>query len=325
VPKKNESFSPYFGGADADQVRAAVQEAGHLEGYASITDLVEAATLREVKRLQNRYNGGKKWPGVPAGGLRPGRSHDTGGRTGQTEQVRIGGLLAHADVLIEAMLDVRAFGPVSPHSLYLRARYAELLPVVMSDVLRCIETGGRLSPHTLAALRVSARTMRLADVPLRLMLRGGTPALRVLYAYARSWKHALSHQELTLLMERAARLSAEMTAYWVEFWFDAIKNPHLGGPRADGDSLDDILEPVPGILESPGLDMLALVAAGHSNEQIAEALDYSPQAVKWHLARLMRAWKVGNRAALVSVAFLRGALCAKRAHLSPDSTSDWKE
>lgn len=73
VPKKSKSFSPYFTETDADQVRAAVQEAGHLQGYASITDLIEAATLREVKRLQRKYNGGKKWPGVPAGALRPGR------------------------------------------------------------------------------------------------------------------------------------------------------------------------------------------------------------------------------------------------------------
>ncbi len=73
MPKKNKSFSPYLTESDADQVRAAVQEAGHLEGYASITDLIEAATLREVKRLQRKYNGGKKWPGVPAGALRRGR------------------------------------------------------------------------------------------------------------------------------------------------------------------------------------------------------------------------------------------------------------
>lgn len=240
-----------------------------------------------------------------------------GERPRRAEQVRVGGLLAQADMLIEAMLDVRAFGPVSPHSLYLRARYAELLPVVMPDVLWCIETGESLSPRTLAALRASARAMRLADVPLRVMLRGGAPSLRVFYKYARSWNHGLSHEELTILMERAAGISAEMTAHWVEFWFDAIKHPNRGGPQPDGDNLDVILEPVPGILESPGLDMLALVAAGHSNDQIAEVLDYSPQAVKWHLARVMRAWKVGNRAALVSVAFLRGVLCAKRAHLSP--------
>jgi hypothetical protein len=31
VPKKTKSFSPYFTEADANQVRAAVQEAGHLE------------------------------------------------------------------------------------------------------------------------------------------------------------------------------------------------------------------------------------------------------------------------------------------------------
>ncbi|WP_268871366.1 LuxR C-terminal-related transcriptional regulator [Cryobacterium roopkundense] len=42
--------------------------------------------------------------------------------------------------------------------------------------------------------------------------------------------------------------------------------------------------------------MLALVANGHSNGQIGEALGCSPQAVKWHLARVMREWKVCNRA-----------------------------
>jgi hypothetical protein len=70
---KKKSVSPYFTETDADQIRAAVQAVGHLEGYASITDLVEGATLRELKRLQRKYNGGKKWPGVPAGELRPGR------------------------------------------------------------------------------------------------------------------------------------------------------------------------------------------------------------------------------------------------------------
>ncbi len=40
---------------------------------ASITDLIEGATLREMKRLQRKYNRGKKWSGVPVGALRPGR------------------------------------------------------------------------------------------------------------------------------------------------------------------------------------------------------------------------------------------------------------
>ncbi len=73
IPKKTKTVTPYFSEADADQIRAAVQEVGHLEGYASISELVEAATLRELRRLQRKYNGGKKWPGVPAGKMRPGQ------------------------------------------------------------------------------------------------------------------------------------------------------------------------------------------------------------------------------------------------------------
>jgi hypothetical protein len=73
IPKKNKTVSPYFTEEDANQIRAAVDAVGQLEGYASITELVEAATLRELRRLQRKYNKGKKWPGIPAGQLRPGR------------------------------------------------------------------------------------------------------------------------------------------------------------------------------------------------------------------------------------------------------------
>ena len=73
IPKKNKTVSPYFTEEDANQIRAAVNAVGQFEGYASITELVEAATLRELRRLQRKYNNGKKWPGIPAGQLRPGR------------------------------------------------------------------------------------------------------------------------------------------------------------------------------------------------------------------------------------------------------------
>jgi hypothetical protein len=73
VDKKNKSLSPYFTEPDAQQVRAAFLAAGHLEGYTSITEFIEAATMREVRRLQRKCNAGKKWPGVPAGALRRGR------------------------------------------------------------------------------------------------------------------------------------------------------------------------------------------------------------------------------------------------------------
>lgn len=73
IPKKTKTISPYFTEDDADQIRAAVLEVGHLEGYPSITALVEEATLRELRRLQRKYNGGKKWSGIPPGRMRPGQ------------------------------------------------------------------------------------------------------------------------------------------------------------------------------------------------------------------------------------------------------------
>ncbi|WP_427019277.1 ParB family protein (plasmid) [Pseudarthrobacter sp. P1] len=67
------SSSNYFRTPDAEQVRAAYDAVGHLEGYGAIADLIEAATHREVRRLQRKYNKGKPWPGIPAGQLPTGR------------------------------------------------------------------------------------------------------------------------------------------------------------------------------------------------------------------------------------------------------------
>ncbi|MFJ5958203.1 hypothetical protein ACIQC5_19870 [Paenarthrobacter sp. NPDC092416] len=73
MKKSSEKKGPYFTEEDLQQIRAAVQTVGKLEGYASITDFVEAAAHRELRRLQRKYNNGQKWPGVEAGKLRPGR------------------------------------------------------------------------------------------------------------------------------------------------------------------------------------------------------------------------------------------------------------
>lgn len=66
-------INPYFTADQAAQVRAALQAAGPGEGYASLSDLVVAATMEEVKRLQRKYNEGRTWPGIPAGKIRRGR------------------------------------------------------------------------------------------------------------------------------------------------------------------------------------------------------------------------------------------------------------
>lgn len=71
--RDDSSISAKFTRDDAEQIRAALKAVGMEEGYASVNDLVEAAVRRELRRVQRKYNGGKKWIGVPSGGLRPGR------------------------------------------------------------------------------------------------------------------------------------------------------------------------------------------------------------------------------------------------------------
>ncbi|ERI35207.1 hypothetical protein IG195_21780 (plasmid) [Arthrobacter sp. TES] len=70
---KPASFTPYFTEDDAGRVRAAFLTAGRAEGYASISELIEAATLREVRRLQRKYNQSRPWEPAPPGALRPGQ------------------------------------------------------------------------------------------------------------------------------------------------------------------------------------------------------------------------------------------------------------
>ena len=71
--RKPSSFAPYFTTSDADQVRAAFLATGELEGYASLSELIEEATLKEVRRLQRKHNKGRPWDGAAPGSLRPGQ------------------------------------------------------------------------------------------------------------------------------------------------------------------------------------------------------------------------------------------------------------
>lgn len=71
--KKVVAFTPYFTEDQAGQVRAAFKAAGLLEGDASVSDLIVRASMREVKRLQRKYNGGRAWAPVQSGELRRGQ------------------------------------------------------------------------------------------------------------------------------------------------------------------------------------------------------------------------------------------------------------
>jgi len=72
-PERYPAFTPYYTEDQAGQVRAAFKAAGLEEGDASVSDLIVRASMREVKRLQRKYNGGQPWPPVKAGELRRGQ------------------------------------------------------------------------------------------------------------------------------------------------------------------------------------------------------------------------------------------------------------
>ena len=72
--KKIAAFTPYYTEEQAEEVRAAFVNAGKTEeGDASVSDFIVRASMREAKRLQRKYNGGKPWPPVQAGELRRGQ------------------------------------------------------------------------------------------------------------------------------------------------------------------------------------------------------------------------------------------------------------
>ena len=211
------------------------------------------------------------------------------------------------DDLSVALLSPVHFDAMGPHGPWLFERYREIVPIVLPHALHALSTGVRIAPEAVEAVRASAAAMRGSRVPLSVVLRGSVPALRVFGAFIQARETTLGRQDLTVLMGRAALLAGELGASWAEAWADARSTPL---PRA-AEGGAPVFVAVPGTIASPALEMLAFAASGLSTEQIAEETDYSPQAVKWHLARLMREWKVDTRTSLVAVAFARGVLTAR--------------
>ena len=68
--------------------------------------------------------------------------------------------------------------------------------------------------------------------------------------------------------------------------------------------------PPDGLISPREREVLALVAAGRSNKEIAEALFISPFTVKAHVASLLTKLDADNRAQLAGIAVRRGLLAA---------------
>lgn len=219
-------------------------------------------------------------------------------------------LLCHSDALARALVTPELFtGSAEYDGPWLRERYLEIVPVILPDALNSIVTGERLSTAALERVGASAAGLRQADIPFTAAVRGGVPALRAFAAFVQTLDLQLSFGDTVLLMGRAALIAQELGACWVEVW-------RASAPRSldDGSTFEVDPDGRTADLDPSGseLEMIALTAAGHSTEEIATATRYSSHAVKWHLSRVMRAWKVGNRPAMIASAFVRGVLVARR-------------
>ncbi|WP_055766546.1 helix-turn-helix transcriptional regulator [Arthrobacter sp. Leaf234] len=236
----------------------------------------------------------------------------------------------HCEELVEALTRTDVFAATA-EGVWLSERYREIVPAILPDVLRCLDTGDPLASTSVEAVRQSARTMLTADVPLRTVLHGGIPALRVFTAFLQSRHSLIPAARMATLLGRASLVATELAACWAASWAKGVERPSDTGSCRDGNSpesapkrvsvpaarsspvaigADEVLAviPVPGQLEQPDLDMVLLAAQGRSNEEIAQKTDYSTQAVKWHLGRVMREWKVRNRASLATAALLKGVI-----------------
>jgi DNA-binding NarL/FixJ family response regulator len=92
----------------------------------------------------------------------------------------------------------------------------------------------------------------------------------------------------TEAMQRARRVSAQLDATLAEVEHDSSL------PAVDPDNL--------AMLSPREKEVLALVAAGHSNKAIAERLYLSPNTIKTHVSSLLTKLQAGTRVQLAVIA-----------------------
>lgn len=237
------------------------------------------------------------------------------------ERRHLGLHLDHRVHEFSLLLQDPPFDDIEPETrAWLRARYAEIVPVVLPAALRAVERGGPISPRCLTELRgVAIRSANEPGATFSTALRGSYPALAVFSAVMFELQPARPSQ-VVLAMTRATWVAHELGSCWVESW----NRERARLDRAQGSLVpvgavvaEGVVEaPVELIATGPELDeteqhMLTLTAYGLSNDDIAKQTNYSRQAVSWHLGKLMKAWNVQNRTALVAAAFVRGVLAAR--------------
>ena len=73
TPKPRAKVSFYQEPEDTDRVRGAILHTMTTEGSRNLTQFINAAVMREVERLEAKYNGGRPFPPIGPGELPQGR------------------------------------------------------------------------------------------------------------------------------------------------------------------------------------------------------------------------------------------------------------
>ena len=73
TPKTRAKVSFYQEPEDTDRVRGAILHTMTTEGSRNLTQFINAAVMREVERLEAKYNGGEPFPPIGPGELPQGR------------------------------------------------------------------------------------------------------------------------------------------------------------------------------------------------------------------------------------------------------------
>lgn len=73
TPKTRAKVSFYQEPEDTDRVRGAILHTMTTEGSRNLTQFINAAVMREVERLEAKYNGGRPFPPIGPGELPQGR------------------------------------------------------------------------------------------------------------------------------------------------------------------------------------------------------------------------------------------------------------
>jgi DNA-binding CsgD family transcriptional regulator len=217
--------------------------------------------------------------------------------------------------LITALLDLVASDAIDPHRLATLCA-SRLTSLVGDAAIVSLLSGGVLRPIAAVDPEPAAAAM-LADLLERpLPKEGHRPALRAYIAHfdlagdfsAPMRAHGRVVGEVVMLRRGLGAPFTRMEEQLIQAVADvlALGVSGLAGDEPSEVSAGDL--PGPEKLSRREREVLALLALGHTNREIADQVHLSVRTVEWHRARIQAKLRVTGRAALAKVARTHGLI-----------------